>query len=286
MLNDSYIMRLCEVVSVDDNTDGDRIKVRLLPEDRGLSNSELPYVFPLLPKLIHVKPKVGEAVFVLCADLENPHINRRYIGPVISQMQFLEKCDYDYDANTLLSGTTKEPETALSMNANTNGAFPKDNDIALIGRKHSDVILSDDDLKIRCGARKITNDKIDNIYFNKEDPAYILLKYPNKKQNNDSRSSINIVADNINILSHKSINDYNLTDENDLITDEELNRIIESAHELPYGDKLVEFLKIFVTAFKTHTHPYAGLPPCTDSSFKALDEYNLNDILSKNIKIE
>lgn len=285
MLNNTYIMRICEVISVDDNVGGDRIKVRLLPEDRGLSDSDLPYVFPLLPKLIHVKPKVGEAVFVLCADINNPQTNRRYIGPIISQMQFSEKCDYDYNANTLLSSGVKEPEKSIYEKKDSKGAFPEDNDIALIGRKYSDVILSDNDLKIRCGGRKLTNGKINDVSFNNEDPAYILLKYPENKHNN-SRSSVNIVADDINILSHKSLNKYNLTDNNDLITDEELNKITESAHELPYGDKLVDFLKIFVTAFKKHTHPYAGLPPCTDSSFKALDEYNLRDILSEHIKIE
>lgn len=287
MVNEnSYIMRVCEVISIDDNTDGDRIKVRLMPEDRGLSNGELPYVFPLMPKLIHVKPKVGEAVLVICMDMNNSHTNRFYIGPIISQMQHLGKCDYNYDASTLLSGGIKEPERALSMNAETNGAFPKDNDIALIGRKNSDIILTDNDLRIRCGARKVIDSKKEEISFNTEDPAYILLTYNDNGAYDNTKSSVNIVADKVNILSHKSLNDYNLTDSDNLIPNEELNRIIESAHELPYGDKLVEFLKLFVNAFKTHTHPYAGLPPCSDSTYKAVDNYNLNDILSKHIKIE
>jgi hypothetical protein len=69
------------------------------------------------------------------------------------------------------------------------------------------------------------------------------------------------VGDKILLLSNTSKNHYKLTDREDLITDEELNKVIESAYKLPYGEKLVEFLKVFVKVFLEHTHPYPMLPP-------------------------
>ena len=63
-------VRYCQVVSVSDDTDSDLIKVKILPEDSAYGDdySKLPYAFPLLPKMLHVKPKVGEGVFVFLTE--------------------------------------------------------------------------------------------------------------------------------------------------------------------------------------------------------------------------
>ena len=78
-------VRFCKVVSVEDDTDADRIKVRLSPEDNAKTIDEIDYAFPLLPKMFHVKPKIGEAVFLLLATTNDGESQRYYIGPVISQ---------------------------------------------------------------------------------------------------------------------------------------------------------------------------------------------------------
>lgn len=278
------VIKICQVVSVDDDTDGDRIKARLLPEDRNLPNSEIPYAFPLLPKILHIKPKVGEAVIIITSDANNNNTDRFYIGPIISQPQFIYKNDYDYGALTLLKGAITTPSVAPSTNPNTKGALPNKDDIAICGRNNSDIILSDNDIKIRCGAHLLNDSNKSEIAFNKKDPAYFKIKYHTTTLNNESKSTATIVADEINLLSNK-IGEYNLTNSDDLISDDEMNKILSSAHLLPYGDKLIEFLKIFVTAFKTHTHPYPNMPPVPESTYQAVDEYNLNDILSKNIRI-
>ena len=72
---------------------------------------------------------------------------------------------------------------------------------------------------------------------------------------------------------------------NESISDEEMTKIIETAHQLPYGDKLVDFLKLLLKAFNTHTHNYHNLPPIPDMTYNAVNNFNLNDILSKNVKI-
>ena len=55
------IIRFCEVLSVVDDKAGLRIKVRLEPEDANCKYiDDLPYCFPLLPKLNSINSKVGE----------------------------------------------------------------------------------------------------------------------------------------------------------------------------------------------------------------------------------
>lgn len=280
-----YIVKPCQVISVDDSTDGARIKARVLKEDQYRTNDEIPYAFPLLPKMLHIKPKVGEAVLVICADAKSGNSDRYYIGPIISQPQFMAEDRFEYGALTLLNGSVNAPSTAPSTNPNTEGAFPKNNDVAICGRENSDIILSDSDIRIRCGAHLTDQTDKTNIVFNKKNPAYAKLKYHRTSLDNGNSSSATIVADEINLLSPQSKQQFNLTDKDEQISDNEMNKIIESAHVLPYGDILVDFLKKFVKAFQTHTHPYSGLPPCQDSTYTTVSEYDMNTILSENVRI-
>jgi hypothetical protein len=78
-------VRICKVLEISDDTDADRVKVRLLPEDSNKTQAELDYAFPLLPKMFHVKPKVGEAVLILLSNTNDGNSQRYYIGPIISQ---------------------------------------------------------------------------------------------------------------------------------------------------------------------------------------------------------
>jgi hypothetical protein len=54
-----------EVVSIEDNTDGGRIKVKIAELDTQTPNENLPYCYPLMPKFFHVYPKVGEVVRII-----------------------------------------------------------------------------------------------------------------------------------------------------------------------------------------------------------------------------
>ena len=62
-------------------------------------------------------------------------------------------------------------------------------------------------------------------------------------------------------------------------------KFIEEAHPLPYGDTLIKFLHIFINAFENHTHRYHQMIPVQDETMKTLKSYPLNDILSKNVRI-
>ena len=291
---DDIIVKIGQIESLDDNSDGLRVKVRL-EQDKGISNENLPYAFPLLPKTLQSIPKIGEAVFVITSKLNNKNSIRYYIGPIISQPQFMYNDQYDYgigQATSLLQGAYTSPKEAISRYNSTKGAYPKINDIALIGRKSEDIILKDDEIDIRCGIRAKGDNKEENlsgyVFMNTLNPAYIQLKFKNgigysKKQEADS--VINVVADKINLISHKDVHSFNLTDQDDLIKSNELDNIMSQLHQLPYGDVLVDTLKKIVNALITHVHPYPGLPPCVDINIERARGIDFDELLSPNVRI-
>ena len=275
-----------EVIDFEDPQGGDRIKVRLKPGDKWKDDEEVDYAFPLLPKHLHVKPKVGEAVLVICAIDGVQATQRYYIGPIISQPQDMFYDDYQFGATALLKRSLAKPQQNIAQDATASGALAKPDEVAIYSRQNSDVILSNNDVRIRCGSRLLKpllgNQDSSNITFNQKNPAFIKLKYhetplTNKLQprNKDSMSTATIVADEIALLSHKSKdplfggNEFVNTDEQ--ITDENLQKVINEAHVLPYGDTLVDFLMAFLQMFKSHTHKYNNDRPCRDEYADALD---------------
>ena len=254
-------VRFCKVISISDDTDADRIKVRLIPEDNSKSIDEIDYAFPILPKMFHVKPKVGEAVLVLLAVTNDGNSQRYYIGPVVSQDHRLNFDPYFQGADSFLRGAYKKFDVAPRMNPDHNGILPNDNDIVIRGRKNADIQITDDDVRIKAGVKVVDDANAYNMMFNIKNPSYAKFKYHNASLADGSKSTATIVSDKIALLSNNSPNYFRTTDRKDLITDEELNRVIESAYKLPYGEKLVEFLKVFVDAFVKHTHPFQMLPP-------------------------
>ena len=284
-MSEIYI-KMAQVESVEDDSDGLRIKARL-SQDGLKSTNELPYAYPLLPKTFRTVPKVGEGVLIFFSEIGNNNSNRYYIGPLISQDQKLNYDSYDYGRCTsisLLQGGEIQPLTKLSKYEETNGSFPKINDVSVVGRKGEDIILKDDEIDLRCGIRTEVIDKTDknlvgNVMFNNINPSYIQLKYK------EADSIINLVADKINIISHKDVNQFNLTDKNELIKTSEMDEIMSKLHQLAYGDELVKALNIIRNAITNHVHPYLGMPPCSDTYIMDLLSYDFNDILSNNVRI-
>lgn len=289
--NQKSIIRLSEVLSVDDSQAGLRIKVRLWEDSKSLypTTEDLPYCYPLIPKHVHLNPKVGECVLVILATLDSANSQRFFIGPLISQQYALNFDPYYYQSRSLLDGgNSSKPLPDPSMNSDNNGSYPDKEDVAIQGRQNTDLILKDNEVRLRCGFKKYPNGKpIDTLLFNREDLSYIQMRYKKSKdQNNkDYSSAINIVADRINLLSHDSKNNFNLNDPKSLITDEEMLKILQNAHPLPYGDELIDFLKKFVELFRVHTHPIGMDPPSFDKPQLDILQTNLDDFLSQSIKI-
>ena len=293
-LSETKIFRVCEVVDVTDPTGGGRIKVRVWSDDQDSPVEEIHYAFPLLPMMMNVKPKLHEAVLVATAVAEKGGTQRYYIGPVISQPNHMYNEPMD-DALQMYETSANVQDPNPKSDSKTFGAYPKDEDIALVGRKNSDIILGENDLRIRCGAKKVTDLDRGTCVFNSDSPAYIKLKYHEVPLSNSEgtgktkniESTATIVADRINLIGNKS--DYqpcNRKDTNEFIDDDNMKDLIEKAYRLPYGEILVDFLSKFRMAFMTHKHPYPMMPPTIDPNIMApLQSYNIHQMLSDSVRI-
>lgn len=289
-MNDTInLVKICEVIWVDDRTDSNRIKVRLLPEDSTQPVEDLPYAIPFLPQMIHIKPKLHEAALILNSVANDGKSQRYYIGPVISQINHMyDEPMYDAMAQYETATNKKDPAPTLDKNS-TLGAVPTNEEIAVVGRKFSDIILGDNDLRIRCGVKKVDSIENRSFSYNTVDPAYIKLKYYDTGLEgvDNCNSTATVVADKINLIGNKSKEHaFATNDKAELINDDNMKKLIETAHALPYGDILIEFLKLFRDAFMNHTHPFPMFPPCQEPTyFKPLQNYNMEEMLSESVKI-
>lgn len=318
-------VRYCKVLSVQDATDSDLIQVRLEPEDNGIKNDkDLPYAFPLLPKMFHVKPKQGEGVFVFVAVSDNSNSQRYYVGPVISQDNKLWYDGYEY-APTFMRGHEYSADKAPSTEKKCNGLLPNDDDVSIRGRKNSEIQITENDTRIKAGVKIVQESNKYNMSFNEHDPAYVKVKYhpdgliteekrketyslKNEKGHfsgyevdyNDGyqetkqvNSTVTLVGDKINIFSTQSEeNKFQLppTDKEELINDETLRKALDEAYKLPYGEKLVDILNVFITAFLKHTHPFAMKTPVESENIKRLNEkkavlLDRGELLSDTVRI-
>jgi hypothetical protein len=96
------------------------------------------------------------------------------------------------------------------------------------------------------------------------------------------------VSNKINLLTYTSrLKNYDLTNQDNLISEEVLNKIINESQEIVYGRNLVDFLKLFIKAFISHVHPYHGDgAENLDNEFtiEELLKFDLNTLLNPNVK--
>lgn len=293
------------VESISDDADGRRIKARMQSDGKALTK-DLPFAFPLLPKFFNCMPQIGECVLICTAQIGNKESQRYYIGPIISQFQETKKSPYSMGygkATSLLDGSRSKPHERLSDFADTEGAFPDKNDVALIGKEDSDIIIKESEIDLRCGVRKMGYG-LDNpnltgpVIFNSEDPAYIQMKY-SPFTLNDGKSVTNIVSDKINLISYRDKDKYNnasLTHENSkigdktepLMKDDDINSLMDQLHTIPYGDILLQILTKMMNIFQMHNHNWGQETPCQSEELKneINDVYHLfTKLESKNVKI-
>ena len=299
-MENQVVIQYGTVDSVIDHDDGKRILVRLNQDRPGYNaatqRSQV-NAFPLLPKTLQSPPKTGEGVLVFTMELGNNQSQRFYIGPIISQPQFFEKDNFSLSqgqasqqAASLLQGAgNANPVPALSRFSETHSAFPKDDSVAIIGRSSEDIELKDGEIDIRCGIRTdpintSDEDKKNGLFgkvmFNGIDPAYIQLKYSNGglTTNGDTttatNSIINMVAGKLNIISTqddvygKLMNGKTIKRSNgderpylQMLKNDDFGTLMDELHQVPLGDKLLNFLNVFLGVFLKHTHDWNGLPP-------------------------
>jgi len=302
-------LELGEVVSINDPNYLGRIKVRIKGPrarggDDGIDDSDLPWCFPMIPKLISIQPKPKEAVFVFIFGRDNQHIDRMYIGPINSQPQNLEFDPFYLSALAGFSFGSELPKTSVSTIPQLNGVFPDQSDISIQGRYNTDITQKNNEIIIRAGKFVPVTPSSNNPFpftFNSKTQAYIQIKndvvvIPQTDIQKEERGSvINHVANKINLLTHKNgVPNFNLTNQTNLISDDELATILEGAHQLPFGDIVLEYFRLMKDAIFNHVHNGSG-NVATDligdgnkqsiAVFKAKADDLEKQMLSKNIRI-
>lgn len=304
------VISLGVVERLDDETGGGRIKVRLL-DDSNRKQDEIPYAFPLLPKVFHSMPKVGESVLVITTKLDNKDSQRYFIGPIISQPQNFDNAQYGGatgPATSVLQGSVVGPKESIADFPRTEGAFPDKSDVAIVGRKGEDIILrsrkrgseeeNGSEIDLRCGVRKMAYAEKNQealtgpVVFNSENPVYIQMRY--KKGLLDGGMTgdgvINLVADKINLISHQDTTKKGSlvnTDgkKNCLLDDADMYDLMNSLHNTTYGDILVPILEKICRAITTHVHNFGPVPPNDSPEIAEVKSLNLWSIISPYVRI-
>ena len=310
------------VVSVKDDEGLGRIKVRVkgapsVGGDDGKTTDELGWAFPLLPKYLSAIPKVNDIVWLFILSKDRQSTDRLYIGPIISQLDKLDGDNFFNGASPLKAfsygGLQPKPpvlsdETTTKIIPDLIGVFPRADEISIQGRYNTDITQKHNEVVIRAGKFQEATTNEFKIKFNYKTQAFIQLKndvsYPTQKMlngvsvpNDDSSeigSVINIVSNKINLLTHKDGSPIVTLNNENLINDEELKKMLGEAHQLPFGDILLEYLKLLKDAIFNHVHNGNG-NPATDlatsgniqsiGALRAKAQDLENRMLSKNIRI-
>jgi len=307
-----------QVVSVYDDYSLGRIQVRIKGSqsaggDDGVIDAKLPFCNPMIPKHLSIVPKIGESVWVFVFDKNRQHADRLYIGPIVSQ---LDKLSMDDGRTSALAGFTfgpMSPKVSMSNIPQLTGVFPNPDDISIQGRYNTDITQKVNEIVIRAGKFESSPKSFQNPYpfqFNTKTQGYIqiqndvqiystdeLLKNFGGGSNLDSAfgTITTIVSNKINLITHKDGTPrFNVTGQESLISTDEMDRILNEAHQLPFGDVLIEYLKLLKEALFAHVHNGSG-NPATDltasgnkqplAAFKAKADDLEKSMLSKNIRI-
>lgn len=250
------------VTSVDDPLNLGRVRVKLIGSitaggDKNIDDDELTWCNPLLPKMVSITPKIGEAVLVFVFNEAKTHTDRLFIGPIISQPNMLFKDDY---VGTALAGFSFGPTQTtedIRKRPEINGVFPNSSDISIQGRYNTEVTQKDNEIWIRAG-KFVTVGKNQEtplgIQLNTTSQGYIQLKNDVNISENVKGSTANIVASKINLLTHNGSPSFKLNDRDNLITDDEFEKILSQAHQVPFGDVLLQYLRLIKDALFNHVH--------------------------------
>lgn len=265
-----------EVVSIDDPTDGGRIKVKIAGLDNKTSNVNLPWCYPVMPKFFHIYPKVGEMVRIFIEDMKFPERSRYWEGPIISQPQ---KIDFDtsYTALSTTNMGLTNPEPAVSTYPDADGVYPLIEDVAIVGRVNTDIILRINQVSIRAGKHEDGN----VLKLNVKNPATIDMIFEPIGNTPEYYSNTIIQSDKIAILSHDGNPQFKAA----RLTPADRQRIFEEGHPLGRADLIVEALKVIRNAIVNHIHPYSNVPSDKTAIINSLESINFDAILQKNIVI-
>lgn len=266
-----------EVVSIEDDTDGGRIKVKILGLDNKITDlTELPYCYPMLPKFIHLYPKLGEIVRIFIEDTRYPQRGRFWLGSVISQPHKIE-FDSIFTALSTTDRAYTAPEKSPSSFPDADGVYPTKSEIGIVGRINTDIILRDNQLEFRAGK----HEDGDVLKLNIKNPASLTMTFEKKEDEDYYHSNTVIQSDKIAIISHDGEPQFKAA----RLTTDDRTKIFDEGHPLARADILVEALNIIRRAIIGHIHGYSGIPADKNSIINDLESIDFEAILQRNIVI-
>lgn len=274
----SKVIYVGNVISITDDLDSNRIKVRIPELDNNINNIDLPYCYNIFGQSFKNLPKIGEAVIIIVSDPRKPYNDRLWLSPIIRNYEALNK-DNNNDQNSFvgISGYYEKylkGVKPLVLNPNSIGIVPKNNsNIIIEGRNNSDIVFGDNNIRFRFGF----SDYDDKKKYNNVNQGNIFL---NNDKDNKITTTI-VQSDNILLLSHKGSPKPKTIIE----TNKDINDMFVKAHPLPFGDLLVSVLELFRTCMINHYHPAATFTPIKEDFIKKLMEFDFNSILSKGVRI-
>ncbi len=283
------------VVNIDDPTEQNRIIARIINldqngnilggRDRDVQEDKLPFCVPMLPEHFHVRPLVGEMVYIF---LENPSDNsapRYYLGPMINSKLKLNFQDYK-ESIKIFDYTVFNVNQDIKNKPKIQTAFPEQADVAMQGRGDADLMLRQREAYLVSGKFKPNSTDI-----NTETPSYLQLKQFDNVTTGPLKvySQANLQSTNVNIFSPiGKFRDKNLTK---FEINEDLKSFGDFAgtlHPVVFGDELVKLLDLIIRVLLTHIHT-AQNPMLPIPESDSLTEYsisgNLQNILSKHIRV-
>lgn len=317
------------VRDIDDGAAQNRIRVEIVSinkqgeikggKDKDTPLDKLVICYPLLPEFLHVRPNVGEMVFVIQENPNDMSSPRYWIGPVRTSQTRMnyESFESAYDmVNNLGSFKSKEvQESPTSSNeVKAKSILPNQTEIALQGRNDTDITFKKREVIIRAGKFKkdtisINQDHQARIQIKQYDDADTIppttiqiganensvgtLEIAKRKTDFIPFSQTNIIGTNINLIStegkNRNTDTKTIEDNTNKENLERFGQLADSLHPLVFGDNLVELLKIMISFMLNHIHTPQEVAISPLSDISKLQEYSsdskMQEILSEVIRI-
>lgn len=302
------------VRSIDDFAGQNRLKAEIVSisengiispgKDKDTPVDKLPICIPIQPEFLHVRPQVGECVWVMAenpSDLASP---RFWWGPLITNQVKLPFQSYEDSVSIFDLNTFAKPNIASNPTSQNNikaiSVFPQQTDIAVQGRQDADITFSTREINLRAGKFKK-----DTLEINTTTPCSIQMKQVDVTQVSTGIIAIdklaassfkpfsqnNITSTNINIFSPEG--KFKKVDPNDKEYDsnprlKDYGEIAQRLHPAVFGDELIILLKLILQYLTNHIHT-PQMPALPNPTSEELEPYltggKLLDLVSNTIRI-
>lgn len=245
--------------------------------------------------------KENELIFRGGRHLRNNPLEFNQIDPAYMQIKYTVDDESVKEFKTITKTVTIDPEYKIVGNVYETSVIVK------VLKVSDNSLIEEYKANLETNIEAIAKAKENILVFQKKYPKFIFttqtselsgmpqkfkntkivkekVQLSNNEKNVKENSTINLVANKINILSHKT-NNFKLTDPNYTISPQEQQKIDEKAHPLVYGDKLIEFINLVKEFIVSHVHPYNGMSPVKSDTVQKILNFDLNQIINENIRI-